>query len=132
MGYGEEAAVELGVDPSQVFKTLIAELHDGEVVVSIVPVVSLLDLKALAKVSGSKKAIVAETSVAERRTGYVIGGISPFGQTRQHRTFVDISAYDFDEIYVSGGKRGLEVVVSPSSLEHVLGATYAPLTGKSI
>lgn len=130
--YGEEAAAELGVNPSQVFKTLLAELHDGEVVVSIVPVVSLLDLKALAKVTGSKKAIMAETSVAERRTGYVVGGISPFGQARLHRTFVDISACNFEEIYVSGGKRGLEVVVSPNSFEHVLGATYALLTGRII
>jgi len=128
-GYGEEAVEELGLNPSRVFKTLLAELQDGEIVVCVVPVSSLLNLKALAKAAGVKKASMAEISVAERRTGYVAGGISPFGQTRRHKTFVDLSASTFDEVYVSGGKRGLEVAISPSSFEEVLGATYASLTG---
>ncbi len=127
--YGEEAVEELGLNPSRVFKTLLAELHDGEIVVCVVPVMSLLDLKTLAKTTGSKRASMAEVSVAERRTGYVAGGISPFGQTRRHRTFVDHSASAFDEVFVSGGKRGLEVAISPSSFKEVLGAIYVALTG---
>ncbi len=128
-GYGEEVVEELGLNPSRVFKTLLAELHEGEIVVCVVPVISLLNLKSLAKAAGTKRASMAEVSVAERRTGYVAGGISPFGQVRQHRTFVDLSASTLDEVYVSGGKRGLEVAISPSSFEDVLGATYASLTG---
>ena len=128
-GYGEEAVEELGLHPSQVFKTLLAELHGGEIVVCVVPVMCLLDLKALARATGTKRASMAEVSVAERRTGYVAGGISPFGQTRQHRTFVDLSANAFDEVFVSGGKRGLEVAISPSSFKDVLGAISVALTG---
>lgn len=127
--YGDEVIEQLGLKPLHVFKTLLAELHNGEVVVAIVPVTSLLNLKALSKITKSKKAKMAEVAVAERRTGYVAGGISPFGQVREHRTFVDESALLYDEIFVSGGKRGLEVAISPSSFEVVLGATYAPLTG---
>ena len=127
--YGNEAADQLGLNPSHVFKTLLAELQSGEIVVAVVPVASLLDLKALSKVAGVKKAKMADVSVAERRTGYVVGGISPFGQVRPHRTFVDDSALLYSEVFVSGGKRGLEVAISPSSFEGVLGATYAPLTG---
>tara|TARA_B100001996_G_C18552643_1_gene551450 strand:+ start:357 stop:836 length:480 start_codon:yes stop_codon:yes gene_type:complete len=127
--YGDEVIEQLGLNPLHVFKTLLAELHNGEVVVAIVPVTSLLNLKALSKITKSKKAKMAEVAVAERRTGYVAGGISPFGQVREHRTFVDESALLYDEIFVSGGKRGLEVAISPSSFEVVLGATYAPLTG---
>ena len=107
----------------------LSELQNGEIVVAVVPVTSLLDLKALSKVAGVKKAKMADVSVAERRTGYVVGGISPFGQVRPHRTFVDDSALLYSEVFVSGGKRGLEVAISPSSFEGVLGATYAPLTG---
>ena len=127
--YGNEAADQLGLNPSHVFKTLLAELQSGEIVVAVVPVTSLLDLKALSKVAGVKKAKIADVSVAERRTGYVVGGISPFGQVRPHRTFVDDSALLYSEVFVSGGKRGLEVAISPSSFEGVLGAIYAPLTG---
>tara|TARA_Y100001970_G_scaffold53199_1_gene67282 strand:- start:1965 stop:2444 length:480 start_codon:yes stop_codon:yes gene_type:complete len=127
--YGNEAADQLGLNPSLVFKTLLAELQNGEIVVAVVPVTSLLDLKALSKVAGAKKAKMADVSVAERRTGYVAGGISPFGQVRPHRTFVDDSALLYSEVFVSGGKRGLEVAISPSSFEGVLGATYAPLIG---
>lgn len=127
--YGREAAAATGVDGSQIFKTLLAELPDGELVVGIVPVVCMLDLKALARAAGAKKAVMAAAVVAERRTGYVVGGISPFGQRQHHRTLVDESAELYDEVYVSGGRRGLEVVVAPSAFAEILEASFADLTG---
>lgn len=126
--YGLEAAEATGVDGSQIFKTLLASLDDGEIVVGVVPVVCQLDLKALARVAGSKRAAMASAEVAERRTGYVVGGISPFGQRRRHRTFVDESASLHPEIYVSGGRRGLEIIVDPNVFEDLLGAAFADLT----
>lgn len=126
--YGIEAAAATGVDGSQIFKTLLAELPHGELVVGVVPVVCRLDLKALARAAGAKKATMADPTLAERRTGYVIGGISPFGQRNRHRTFVDESAELYDEVYVSGGRRGLEVVVAPSSLQQILDARFTDLT----
>lgn len=127
--YGQEAADATGVDGSQIFKTLLAELPDGELVVGVLPVVCRLDLKALARAAGAKKATMTDPATAERRTGYVVGGISPFGQRQSHRTYVDESAELYDEVYVSGGRRGLEVVVSPGTLTEVLGAVFADLTG---
>jgi Cys-tRNA(Pro)/Cys-tRNA(Cys) deacylase len=126
--YGLEAAEALGVDGSQVFKTLLATLDTGELVVGIVPVVCMLDLKAVARAAGAKRATMADPAVAERRTGYVVGGISPFGQRQRHRTFVDESAELWDEIHVSGGRRGMEVVVAPTVLATVLDATFVDLT----
>lgn len=127
--YGDEAAEATGAEPSQIFKTLLAELPGGELVVGVVPVVSLLDLKAIARAAGAKKAAMADPAVAERRTGYVVGGISPFGQRRPHRTFVDESALLWDEVYVSGGRRGLEVVVAAQTFVDLLDAAFVDLTG---
>lgn len=127
--YGQEAATATGVDGSQIFKTLLAELPDGEIVVGVVPIVSLLDLKALARAAGSKKATMTDATTAERRTGYVVGGISPFGQRQRHRTFVDESAELYEEVYVSGGRRGLEVVVPPQAFATLLHAPFVDLTG---
>ncbi len=127
--YGDEAAEATGADPSQIFKTLLAELPDGEIVVSVVPVTCMLDLKAVARAAGAKKATMADPTVAERRTGYVVGGISPFGQRQRHRTFVDESVELFDEVYVSGGRRGLEVVVEPTAFVDLLDAAFTDLTG---
>lgn len=126
--YGNEAAVAAGVDGSQIFKTLLAELGDGEIVVAVIPVVCMLDLKAVARAAVSKRAAMANPAVAERRTGYVVGGISPFGQRQRHRTFVDESAELYNTVYVSGGRRGLEVVVTPRAFVRLLGATIADLT----
>jgi Cys-tRNA(Pro)/Cys-tRNA(Cys) deacylase len=127
--YGNEATVATGVDGSQIFKTLLAELGDGEIVVAIIPVICMLDLKALARAAESKRAAMADPVIAERRTGYVVGGISPFGQRQPHRTFVDESAVLYDKVYVSGGRRGLEVVVAPDAFDQLLDATFADLTG---
>ncbi len=125
--FGEEAAAALGVEPDSVFKTLLATLDDGRIVVAVVPVAARLDLKGLAAAAGAKKATMTDPAVAERRTGYVVGGISPFGQRRPAPTFVDDWATAFDEIHCSGGRRGLELSIPPQAFTEVLGATFAPI-----
>ncbi|MGD9702514.1 MAG: Cys-tRNA(Pro) deacylase [Acidimicrobiia bacterium] len=125
--YGVAAAAALGVEPARVFKTLVA-VADGRPVVGIVPVDRQLSLKAIAAAVGSKRAEIATPADAERITGYVVGGISPFGQKRRLATVLDESATAFATIYVSGGRRGLDVELAPSSLVAVLGATTAPIS----
>lgn len=122
--YGLEAASRLGLDPAQVFKTLLATV-DGRLVVGVVPVSGQLDLKALAAALGGKRAELAAATDAERATGYVVGGISPVGQRRAHPTVVDESALPFDEIYVSGGRRGLDIGIAPADLVRVTRAVVA-------
>ena len=124
--YGVEAAEVLGLDPARVFKTLLASV-DGRLVVGIVPVSGQLDLKAVAAAVGGKKAAMADPAAAERATGYVVGGISPVGQKRAHPTVLDASATDLDVVYVSGGRRGLDLGLSPADLVRVTGATVAPI-----
>lgn len=125
--YGIEAADALGLDPDQVFKTLLAELDTSELVVAIVPVSCRLDLKSLARLAGAKKAEMADPSRAEKVTGYVVGGISPLGQKKQLRTFVDELAELSDEIFVSAGRRGLDLGVGSAELVAVLDATVGPI-----
>lgn len=120
--YGAEAAAALGVDPRRVFKTLVADAG-GELVVAVVPVATMLDLKALAAAVGAKKAAMAAPAAAARSSGYVLGGISPIGQRTRLRTVVDASALAHDLILVSAGKRGLQVELSPADLITVTGAT---------
>lgn len=124
--YGLEAAAALGVDPDRVFKTLMASL-DGRLVVGIVPVTGQLDLKALARALDGSRAVMADVAVAERATGYVAGGISPIGQKRTHPTVLDESALDHPTIFVSGGRRGLDVELAPADLVAVTSATPAPI-----
>jgi Cys-tRNA(Pro)/Cys-tRNA(Cys) deacylase len=124
--YGSEAAAALGLDPQRVLKTLMA-IVDGRIVVAVVPVAGHLDLKALASACGAKKAGMAAVGVAERATGYVVGGISPVGQRRTHRTVVDESALGFETVFVSGGKRGLDLEVAPADLVRVTAATVAAI-----
>lgn len=126
LGFGMEVATALGVDPAWVFKTMLAKV-DGDLVVAIVPVSGRLDLKALAKAVGGKKASMAERAAAERATGYVVGGISPFGQRTGLRTVVDTSAYDHETVVVSAGRRGLQVELAPGDLVTATGATTAPI-----
>lgn len=123
--FGLEAAEALGLDPDRVFKTLMADL-DGRLVVGIVPVSCHLDLKALARVLGGSRATMAEVSAAERATGYVAGGISPIGQRRPHPTVLDETAELWDSIFVSAGRRGLDLEISPGDLVEITGA----LTGE--
>lgn len=125
--YGLEAAAALGVAPERVLKTLCAAV-DGDLVVGIVPVSGQLDLKALATAVGGKRAVLADAATAERATGYVIGGISPLGQRRSHPTVLDQSALDHPTVFVSAGKRGLEVELAPADLEAATGATVARIS----
>ncbi len=125
--YGLEAAEKLSVDPARVFKTLVTQLNAGELVVAIVPVDRMLDLKLLAKAAGAKKAAMAEKSAVERTTGYVLGGVSPLGQKKQLRTFLNDSASDWPTIYVSAGRRGMEIELSPADLLRLTRGSAAPL-----
>jgi Cys-tRNA(Pro)/Cys-tRNA(Cys) deacylase len=122
--YGLEAADALNLDPARVFKTLMAAV-DGRLVVGIVPVSGQLDLKAVAAAVGGKRATMAEPAAAERATGYVVGGISPIGQKRSHPTVLDESATGFETVYVSGGRRGLDIGLAPADLARVTDATVA-------
>lgn len=126
--YGLEAVEKLGVEAGMVFKTLMAELDTGDLVVAIVPVVEMLNLKALAAACNTKKASMATIDDAARSSGYVVGGISPFGQRTQRQTVIDDSATICDTIFVSGGRRGLDIEVDPAALIAVLNAEVAPLT----
>jgi len=116
--YGLEAAEALGLDPARVFKTLLATV-DGRLAVAVVPVAGQLDLKALARVLGSGRAAMAEVVVAERATGYVAGGISPVGQRRRHPTVLDSTALDHPSVFVSAGRRGLDLEIAPADLVRI-------------
>ena len=124
--FGLEAAEQLGLDPDRVFKTLVVTV-DGEQVVAIAPVSGKVSLKAVGRAIGGKRAEMCDPVAAERLTGFVRGGISPFGQTQRLRTVVDEIALAFDEIYVSGGKRGLDIGVAPTDLIGVLDAIVADI-----
>ncbi len=120
--YGLEAATALGVEPARVFKTLVAAV-DGRLIVAVVPVDGQLDLKALASAVGGKRSEMADPATAERSSGYVRGGISPLGQRRSLPTVVDSSALGFSTVYVSGGRRGLDVELEPEALVRLTLAT---------
>ncbi len=122
--YGLEAAEKLQLDPSLVFKTLVLQLEPAELVVAILPVSHQLDFKQLAKAAGSKKAAMAAPAVVERTTGYVLGGVSPLGQKKRLRTFIDQSAENLPLIYVSAGRRGLEIALAPEQLQLLLDARF--------
>jgi Cys-tRNA(Pro)/Cys-tRNA(Cys) deacylase len=124
--YGIEAAQALGIPEARVFKTLMADA-DGRLVVAIVPVSGQLDLKALARALGARKALMAAPAAAERATGYVVGGISPLGQKRPHPTVLDASALDHETVLVSAGRRGLDVEVAPADLVPLTSATVSAI-----
>jgi len=127
--YGLTAANALGQDTSRVFKTLLVVVDGQErkPVVAIVAVADQLDLKSLASATGGRKATMADTSLAEKATGYVVGGISPLGQRRQFRTVIDQSALKYETIYISGGKRGLEIEIEPGDLQRLTSADIATI-----
>jgi Cys-tRNA(Pro)/Cys-tRNA(Cys) deacylase len=124
--YGLEAAEALGVPAAQVFKTLLVD-SGSALAVGVVPVDRQLDLKAVAAALGWKKAAMAEPAAAERSTGYVVGGISPIGQKRALPTVLDASAQSFDRIYVSGGRRGLDLSLAAHDLVRATKATVADI-----
>jgi Cys-tRNA(Pro)/Cys-tRNA(Cys) deacylase len=124
--YGSEASETLGLSPDRVFKTLVAEV-DGALTVGVVPVATQLDLKALAAAVGGKKAKMADVAAAERATGYVAGGISPLGQRKRLPVVLDASATNFDTIFCSGGRRGLEIELAPTDLARLANAIVAPI-----
>jgi Cys-tRNA(Pro)/Cys-tRNA(Cys) deacylase len=128
--FGREGVTQLGLDPRRVFKTLLAGVNvagKSELVVGIVPVAGQMDLKALATAVGAKKATMADPAQAERATGYVVGGISPFGQKTRHQTVIDPSVEEYESVYVSAGRRGLQVEVQPADLIRLTSATLAPI-----
>jgi Cys-tRNA(Pro)/Cys-tRNA(Cys) deacylase len=125
-GYGLEAARELGAAPERVFKTLVVEADD-RLTVAVVPVSSMLDLKSLATAVGAKRAAMAPPETAERRTGYVVGGISPFGQRTRLPLVLDRSAEAFPTVYVSGGRRGFDLEVAPQDLLTATGGVLAAI-----
>lgn len=126
--YGSEAALKLGVPATRIFKTLIVKLDNKELAVGVVPVASMLNLKLMAKTCGAKKAGMAETAEAERSTGYVLGGISPIGQKKRFKTIIDRSAEDFATIYISAGRRGLDLELTPHALQTLTSATFADIS----
>jgi Cys-tRNA(Pro)/Cys-tRNA(Cys) deacylase len=128
--YGLEAAHALGIDPASVYKTLLAQVDARELVVAIVPVSGTLNLKALAKAVGGKRADMARPADAQRATGYVLGGISPFGQKKRLRTVVDDSVHTLATVHVSGGRRGLEIALAPEALIAATGAITAPIANR--
>ena len=126
--YGEEAATALGLPPERVFKTLVVSLEGSGLAVAVVPVSGLLDMKRCAAVLGAKKCEMADKGDAERATGYVPGGISPLGQKRRLRTLIDASARAFPTLYVSAGRRGLEIELAPEDLARLTGGTFADIS----
>lgn len=126
--YGLEAAEKMGVPPDRVYKTLVVSLDGGGLAVAIVPVASMLNLKSVAKAAGAKKAAMADKPDVQRATGYVLGGVSPLGQKKKLRTFIDVSAENHGTMFVSAGRRGLEIELSPSDLKTMTNGIFTPLS----
>ena len=123
--YGLEAAEKMGVPAAQVFKTLVVELDTKELVVGIVQVSTTLNMKAIARAAGAKRAAMADAGRVQRTTGYILGGVSPLGQKKLLRTFIDDTAQQFGTVFVSAGKRGLEIELNPHDLARLIRASFA-------
>ena len=126
VSYGRAAAAALGIPEERIFKTLVVEV-DGRLVAAVVPVARELDPKRVAEAVGGRRAAMAEPAVAERATGYVVGGISPIGGRRPMLTIVDESVMGWDTVFVSAGRRGLQVELAPADLVRVTSARTAPV-----
>lgn len=125
--YGQEAADKLGLDPARVFKTLVVSLDGKTLAVAVVPVTRQLNLKQVARALGAKKAAMAEPEAVSRTTGYVLGGVSPLGQKQALATVIDQSAQGFDTLYVSAGRRGLEIALAPDDLQRLTRGQWADI-----
>lgn len=125
--YGEEASQKLGISTERVFKTLVVSVDSKVLIVAIIPVSSMLSMKLIAKAFGGKKAVMALKSDVERSTGYVLGGVSPLGQKKRLKTFIDSSASQYTSLFVSAGKRGLEIELSPIDLQQLTQGKMAEL-----
>lgn len=125
--YGMEAAEALGIDAERIFKTLVVQTDSGKLTVGIVPVSGQLNMKKIAKAAGAKKAAMADTGLVEKTTGYVLGGVSPLGQKKRLATIIDESAQNHSTIFVSAGRRGLEIELNPDDLCRLTSATFAPI-----
>ncbi len=125
--YGLEAAEKLGVDEARVFKTLVVDLGNKQLAVGVIPVASKLSMKLIAKAAGAKKATMADKTDVERSTGYVLGGVSPLGQKKQLTTVIDASATVHPTIYVSAGRRGLEIELVPDDLRNLVKGVFAKI-----
>lgn len=126
--YGLEAAEKLAVAPERVFKTLVVKLDSQQLLVAVLPVNSKLSMKNVAKASGARKAEMADKTEVQRSTGYVLGGVSPLGQKKSLQTVIDHSAQQFSTIYVSGGRRGLEIELNPLDLQTLTQALFASIS----
>jgi Cys-tRNA(Pro)/Cys-tRNA(Cys) deacylase len=125
--YGLEAAEKLSVPEARVFKTLVVSLDSRELAVGVIPVSSMLSMKRMAKAAGAKKASMADRADVERATGYVLGGVSPLGQKKRLKTIIDSSASQHPTIYVSAGRRGLEIELSPTDLVRLVNGVLAEI-----
>lgn len=125
--YGTEAAEKMGVDPDRVFKTLVVNIDGKALAVAVLPVTHLLSLKLIARAAGAKKAAMADKLDVQRSTGYVLGGVSPLGQKKPLPTYIDASAQQFDTVFVSAGKRGLEIELAPADLAGLTKGQFVPL-----
>lgn len=125
--YGAEAAARLGIPEERVFKTLVVELGDGTLVVAVLPVSCTLGMKHIAKAAGVKKAAMADKGGVERATGYVLGGISPLGQKKRLTTFIHTSARSHPTIFVSAGRRGLEIELAAEDLRRLTNGRFVEL-----
>ena len=126
--YGYEAAEKLNLSEDRVFKTLLVQLEPKQLAVAVIPVSSTLSLKLIAQALNSKKAVMANKDEAQKVTGYLLGGISPLGQKKLLSTIIDVSAKNFETIFVSGGKRGLDIELNPEDLIKILNCKYYKVT----
>ncbi len=126
--FGAEAAEKLAVSPHQVFKTLVVSFDNNDFAVAIVPVSGQLNMKSCAKAAGVKKAVMADKKDVQRMTGYVLGGVSPLGQKKRLKTIIDVSAENYTGIFVSAGKRGLDIELSPQDLQKLTNGIFAQIS----
>jgi Cys-tRNA(Pro)/Cys-tRNA(Cys) deacylase len=126
--YGAEASEKLGIPAQQVFKTLVVVIDSRLMAVAVIPVSAMLSMKQIAKAAGGKKAEMANGSDVERSSGYILGGVSPLGQKKRLKTFIDVSAQNFITIYVSAGRRGLEIELSANDLKRLTSGSFESLS----